>query len=72
MTKRDDIHRCFICEMPFKAGELVLPDVEEGLGHRACFGESREGYVKDTETREPLGPDDPIPKGTPYNPEEWR
>ena len=71
MTEPDDIHRCFICGKPFKAGELVLHDVTEGLGHRACFGDDREGYVKDVDTGEPLGPDDPIPTGFPYVPEGW-
>jgi len=67
----DDAHRCFICDQPFKSGEMVLPDVEEGLGHRLCFGEDRAGYVKDVGTGEPLSPDDPIPTGFPYVPEEW-
>jgi hypothetical protein len=70
MSDTDDIHRCFICEQPFKAGELVLQDVTEGLGHRACFGEDRDGYVN-LETGEPIGPDEPIPAGEPYKPEEW-
>lgn len=64
-------HSCFICAEPFKAGELVLPDTTEGLGHRACFGEDRDGYTDDTDTCEPLGPDEPIPTGFPYVPEEW-
>src|SRR5690606_36953200 len=29
-----DVHRCFMCAQPFKAGQMVLPDVNEGLGHR--------------------------------------
>lgn len=60
---------CFICAEPIKAGELVLPDVSEGLGHRACFGADREGFVKDLASGEPLGPDDPLPTGYPYEPE---
>lgn len=71
VTEDDDAHRCFICSQPLKAGEMVLPDVEEGLGHRECFGEDRTGYVKDVDTGEPLGPDDPIPAGFPYVAEEW-
>lgn len=64
-----EIDVCFICAKPLLAGELVLYDVTEGLGHRACFGEDRAGYVKDIDTGEPLGPDDPIPPGFPYEPE---
>jgi len=60
---------CFICQKPFVTGELVLMDFTEGLGHRACFGEDRDGYVADLETGEPLGPDDPIPTGWPYEPD---
>ncbi len=66
-----DAHRCFICNEPFQAGQMVLPDVNEGLGHRECFGEDREGYVKDTDTGEPLGPDDPIPAGEAYDPADY-
>ena len=64
--RADDVERCFICDKPLKAGEMVLPDVNEGLGHRACFGEDRSAYVNDIETGEPLGPDDPIPSGFAY------
>lgn len=63
-----EAERCFICNEPFKAGEMVLSDVTEGLGHRACFGEDREGYVN-LQTGEPIGADEPIPTGWPYEPE---
>lgn len=63
-----EIDTCFICGKPLLAGKLVLADITEGLGHRACFGEDRDSYVKDLETGEPLGPDDPIPAGWPYKP----
>lgn len=66
-----DLHRCFICDEPFRKGDLVLSDVECGLGHRACFGEDRQGYVKDIDTGEPLGADDPIPAGEPYDPADF-
>lgn len=62
------VDACFICDAPFQPGDMVLNDTTEGLGHRACFGEDRAGYVKDIETGEPLGPDDPIPAGFPYVP----
>lgn len=62
-----ELHRCFICDKPFRAGELVLPDINEGLGHRACFGEDREGFCN-LDTGEPLVADEPIPAGEPYDP----
>lgn len=68
--EQGDVHKCFICDQPFKAGEMVLPS-EDGLGHRECFGDDREGYVKDLDSMEPLGPDDPIPAGEPYKSEDW-
>ena len=71
MEPTDEIHRCFICGEPFKAGEMVLPDVTEGLGHRACFGDDREGFVN-LDTGEAIEPDEPLPKGEPYNPEDYR
>lgn len=60
-----EIERCFICEVAFADGELVLNDASGGTGHRACFGEDRGGYC-DLETGEPLTPDEPIPEGYPY------
>lgn len=69
MTERNDEHCCFICEQPFKAGEMVLQDVTEGLGHRSCFGEDREGYVH-LDTGNPLADGDPLPTGFPYDPAE--
>lgn len=71
MSDHEEPHSCFICNQPFKAGEMVLPS-EDGLGHRVCFGEDRAGYVKDLGSMEPLGPNDPIPAGEPYDPEEWK
>jgi hypothetical protein len=70
MTERNDEHCCFICEQPFKAGDMVLQDVTEGLGHRACFGEDREGYVH-LDTGNPLADGDPLPTGFPYDPAEF-
>lgn len=67
-TKTDDeVETCFICKVPFKTGDMVLPDVTEGLGHTDCFGPGREGYV-DLDTGEPIGPDDPIPTGFAWEP----
>jgi hypothetical protein len=60
---------CFICAAPLVEGQMVLPDMSGGLGHRVCFGYDREGFVKDIETGEPLGPHDAIPTGFPYAPE---
>ncbi len=62
----DERERCFICLKPFVEGDMVLPDVTEGLGHRECFGNTRDGFVKDIDTGEPLGPDDPLPTGFPW------
>jgi hypothetical protein len=70
MTELDEIHRCFICSEPFKADELVLQDDTEGLCHRACIGDERECFVN-LHTGEPIGPDEPIPAGFPYKPEDW-
>ena len=64
----DDVERCFVCDIPFKAGDRVLDDVSGGTGHLACFGPEREGYVKDLDTGEPLGPDDPTPAGYVWEP----
>ena len=67
----DDALRCFICGEPILAGQTVLDDVNEGTGHRACFGEDRESFVsfdKDGEPQ-PLGPDEPMPEGYLYEPE---
>lgn len=66
-----DLHRCFICDEPFRKNELVLSDYTEGLGHRACFGEDRANYVNSLDTGEPLGPNDPIPTGQPYDPADY-
>lgn len=71
LNAHHEVHRCFICDQPFLPGEMVLSDVNEGLGHRACFGEDREGYVKDLDTGEPLAPDDPIPAGEQYDPADF-
>lgn len=65
-------HRCFICNQPFKDGELVLPDVTEGLGHRACFGEDRDAYVSNPDTGAPLEPNEPIPAGEPYKAKDYQ
>lgn len=59
----DDTPTCFICLQPFKAGDMVLPDMSGEVGHLTCFGTDREGFVKDLDTGEPLGPDDPLPNG---------
>jgi hypothetical protein len=57
--------RCVACLEPFKEGQLVLPDRDEGSIHAACCGPEREAYVN--AAGEPLGPDDPIPTGTPWS-----
>lgn len=66
-----ELHRCFICDEFFRKGDLVLPDYDGGLGHRACFGDDRQGYVKDMDAGERLGPDDPLPTGEPYDPADY-
>lgn len=63
---KEDGARCFICGEPFKPGDMVLPDINEGLGHRACFGDDREGFVN-LNTGDPIGPDEPLPTGWPYS-----
>lgn len=65
----DDPERCEICGTPVIAGQRVMQDVELGTVHAACCGPEREAYVKDVETGEPLGPNDPIPQGYVYQPE---
>lgn len=62
---KENVERCFICGEPFKPGDMVLPDINEGLGHRDCFGDDRDGFV-DLDTGEPIGPDEPLPTGEPY------
>jgi len=59
---------CLICGIALKPGDLVLYDVSGETGHRACFGNDRDGFVKDVETGEPLGPDDPLPTGWEWKP----
>ena len=54
---------CFICREPIKDGDMVLDDVSGGVGHRDCYGNDRDGFVKDIDTGEPLGPNDPLPTG---------
>lgn len=71
MARSKTTHRCFICGQPFRPGEMVLMDITEGLGHRACFGDDREAFVRDLDTGEPLGPDEPLPAGFPYKAEDW-
>jgi len=60
--------KCFICREPILKGQMVLPDYTEGLGHRECFGNDRDGFCN-LETGEPLVPDEPLPPGEPYEPE---
>ena len=62
----DDTHRCGICDKPLIEGQMVLIDVEIGEVHANCCGPERDSYVKNIETGEPLGPNDPIPAGRPY------
>lgn len=59
----DDAEACFACLIPFHEGDMVIDDVSGGCLHVGCCGPEREGYVKDLDTEEPLGPDDPIPTG---------
>lgn len=56
---------CFACGKPFVEGQLVLPDVNEGLMHAACCGPEREAYVGDD--GEPLKDGEPIPTGFPWS-----
>lgn len=62
------IERCFICDAEFVEGDMVLNDVSGGTGHRACFGDDREGFCH-LDTGEPLGTDEPLPEGYPYEKE---
>lgn len=62
----DDTHRCGICDKPLIEGQMVMTDVELGEVHATCCGPERDSYVKNIETGEPLGPNDPIPAGRPY------
>ncbi len=64
----DEAERCFICDIEFKPGDRVLDDVSGGVGHRACYGDDRESFVKDLDTEEPLGPNDPLPTGRVWEP----
>jgi hypothetical protein len=66
----DGTEACIACDLPFRPGDKVLADVDGGLIHKACCGPERESYVKNIETKEPLGPDDPIPEGFEWYP--WR
>lgn len=59
----DEREKCFICSEPFKVGDIVLDDLCGETGHLDCFGEDREGFVRDLDTAEPLRPEDPLPKG---------
>lgn len=59
----DDTETCIACAIPFKEGEMVLDDMSGGSIHVACCGPERQGYVKDLDSGDPLGPDDPIPTG---------
>ena len=58
-----DVTTCFICGKPLVPGQRVLDDVSGETGHLECFGPEREGYVKDIDTGEPLGPEDTLPTG---------
>ncbi len=64
------LHKCFICAKRFRAGEMVLQDITEGLGHRACYGDDRDSFVN-LDTGEPIGADEPLPTGEPYDPAEY-
>lgn len=63
VTADDEDETCIARNVAFKEGDMVLDDVSGGSLHVACCGPEREGYVKDLDTEEPLGPDDPIPTG---------
>lgn len=65
----DEIEACFICAIPFKAGDMVLDDVCGGTGHRDCFGDDRQGFVRSLDTGEPLKPGDPLPTGYVWEPD---
>lgn len=41
-----EIERCFICDVAFVEGDTILDDIEAGTGHRACFGDDREGFCR--------------------------
>ena len=63
----DKVYRCFICDRPIYDGDMALNDVSGDIGHRDCFGDEREGFVRDIDTGEALGPDDPLPTGYRWN-----
>jgi hypothetical protein len=63
----DGIEGCVVCGQPFKEGDMVLIEVNEGEAHTACCGPERDGYVN-LDTGEPIGPDEPIPTGYPWKP----
>lgn len=65
MTRSDDdfIETCLACAKAFEPDDRVLFDVSGSYIHADCCGPERESYVKDVETGEPLGPNDPIPTG---------
>lgn len=58
---------CIACAVALKPGDLVLDDASGGLIHAACCGPERESYVN--ADGDPLGPDDPIPTGWPWQPD---
>lgn len=66
IERADDAEICFACSKPFLEGEMVLPEVSEGLIHAACCGPEREAYVG--ADGEPLKDGDPIPTGFPWSP----
>ena len=63
----DDVEGCVACGEPFKAGDMVLDEVNGGEAHVACCGTDRDGYVN-LDTGEQIGPDEPIPTGYPWKP----
>jgi hypothetical protein len=58
-----EVSRCFICSKPLYDGDMVLGDVSGETGHRDCYGDDRESFVRDIDTGEPLRPDDHLPNG---------
>lgn len=71
-TDTDAAHvpTCFACGLPFKDGDPVYDEVNEGLIHAACLGTEPESF-SDADG-EPLKPGDPIPEPAIYRAETIR
>lgn len=64
----DDTPKCFACAQPFKLGEMVIEDINEGTVHAACCGPDRDAYVH-LDDGSPLADGESIPTGEPWFPD---